>query len=115
MDPQSQFRHNPDCIARGQIVGARDGRGDGVLSGWMFLVGCASHFCWEHDSLRGTAGPGGRLKWCERAPAMAAGLTDDVWTMHELLSQPIPLPPWVAPKRRGRPPKRSQNPEPVAA
>src|SRR5437016_5576879 len=44
---------------------------------------------------------------------MAAGLTDHQWTMRELLSSPIPLPPWVAPKRRGdrpsdfRPPSRS--------
>ena len=39
---------------------------------------------------------------------MAAGLTDHRWTMREWLSQPIPLPPWVPPKRRGRPPKRFQ-------
>ena len=89
-------------------------RGEGVLTGWMYLVGCAYNFCWEHDSLRVAARPGERLKWRARTPAMAAGLTDHRWTMHELLSQPIPLPPWVAPKRRGRPPKRFQAPEPVA-
>ena len=33
-------------------------------------------------------------------PAMAAGLTDYQWTMRELLSSPIPLSPWVAPKGR---------------
>ena len=53
------------------------------------------------------AGDGEGRKWRERTPAMAAGLTDHRWTMRELLSHPIPLPPWVAPKRRGRPPKRS--------
>jgi hypothetical protein len=88
-------------------------RGEGVLTGWMGLVGCAYNFCWEHDSLRITAPTGDRLKWCERTPAMAAGLTAHRWMMHELLSQPIPLPHWVAPKRRGRPPKRFQAPEPV--
>ena len=90
-------------------------RGEGVLTGWMDLVGCADNFCWEHDSLRVSAEPGERLKWRARTPAMAAGLTDHRWTMHELLSHPIPLPPWVAPKRRGRPPKRVQVPVAVPA
>ena len=90
-------------------------RGEGVLTGWMYLVGCAYNFCWEHDSLRVAAGPGERLKGRVRTPAMAAGLTDHRWTMHELLSYPIPLPPWVAPKRRGRPPKRFQAPVAVPA
>ena len=90
-------------------------RGEGVLTGWMYLVGCAYNFCWEHDSLRVAAPRGDRLKWRERTPAMAAGLTDHRWTMHELLSQPIPPPRWVAPKRRGRPPKRIQASQPVAA
>jgi hypothetical protein len=74
----------------------------------MYLVGCAYNFCWPHDSLRVAAGAGEGLKWRERTPAMAAGLTDHRWTMREWLSHPIPLPPWVPPKRRGRPPRRSQ-------
>src|SRR5512143_1725399 len=90
-------------------------RGEVVLTGWMYLVGCAYNFCWSHDSLRVAAPPGGRLKWRDRTPAMAAGLTDHQWTMHEFLSNPIPLPPWVAPKRRGRPPKRFQAPQLVPA
>lgn len=85
-------------------------RGEGVLTGWMYLVGCAYNFCWEHDSLRIAAEPGERLRWQARTPAMAAGLTDHRWTMYELLSYPIRWPPWVAPKRRGRPPKRIQAP-----
>ncbi len=88
-------------------------RGEGVLTGWMYLVGCAYNSCWEHDSLRVAAPPGERLKWWGRTPAMAAGLTDHRWTMRELLSYPIPLPPWVAPKRRGRPPTRFQASVPV--
>jgi transposase-like protein len=83
-------------------------RSEGTLTGWMYLVGCADNFCWEHDSLRRPALPGERLKWQERTPAMAAGLTDHRWTMRELLSDPIRVPPRVAPKRRGRPPKRPQ-------
>src|SRR5512144_2043188 len=90
-------------------------RGEGVLTGWMYLVGCAYNFCWEHDSLRTPAAPEERLKWQARTPAMAAGLTDHRWTMRELLSYPIRLPPGVAPKRRGRPPKRIQAPAALPA
>ena len=80
----------------------------------MYLVGCAYNFCWEQSlRLPGPAGTG--PKWQERTPAMAAGLTDHRWTMHELLSHPIPLPPWVAPKRRGRPPRSARVQVPVAA
>jgi hypothetical protein len=85
MDPLAQFCHNPDCPVR------------------MYLVGCADNFCWEHDSLRVATQPGERLKWRVRTPAMAAGLADHRWTVHELLSYPIPLPPWVAPKAPGAP------------
>jgi transposase-like protein len=80
-----------------------------ALTAGMYLVGCAYNFCWTHDSLRVNTGSGQRRKWRERTPAMAAGLTDHCWTMREWLSQPIPLPPWVPPKRRGRPPKRFQE------
>ena len=80
-----------------------------ALTAGMYLVGCAYNFCWVHDSLRIAAGPGQRRRWQERTPAMAAGLTDHGWTMREWLSHPIPLLPWVPPKRRGRPPKRSQE------
>lgn len=98
-------------VRRGRAIA----RGEGVLTGWMYLVGCAYNFCWEHDSLRIAAPAGERLKWRARTPAMAAGLTDHRWTVRELLSYPIPLPPWVAPKRRGRPPKRFQVPVAVPA
>jgi transposase-like protein len=81
-------------------------RGVDALTAGMYLFGCASNFCWVHDGLRVAAEPEPGRKWRERTPAMAAGLTDHCWTMREWLSQPIPMPPWVPPKRRGRPPKR---------
>jgi transposase-like protein len=92
-------------VRRGRAIA----RGAGTLTAGMYLVGCAYNFCWPHDSLRVAAGAGERLEWRERTPAMAAGLTDHCWTMREWLSHPIPLPSWVPPKRRGRPPRRSQE------
>jgi len=93
---------------------ARRGRAiahtDDVLTAGTCLVGCAYNFCWVHASLRRLAPVGSPLKWQERTPAMAAGLTDHCWTMSELLHYQLPLPLWVAPKRRGRPPKASYHP-----
>ena len=78
-----------------------------VLASGMYLVGCAYNFVWPHESLRLPAPEGSSPKWLQRTPAMAAGLTDHAWTIMELLSYQsyqIPLPVWVAPKRRTRPP-----------
>jgi hypothetical protein len=86
-------------------------RTESLLTSGMFLVGCAYNFCWEHESLRVETGESGVRKWRGRTPAMAAGLTDHRWTMRELLSHRVPPPPWVAPKRRGRPPQPKDQPE----
>ena len=68
----------------------------------MWLVGTSYHVCWSHASLRLEAPAGSGRKWLERTPAMAAGLTDHPWTLRDLLHYRVPLPAWVAPKRRGR-------------
>jgi hypothetical protein len=81
-------------------------RTEAVLTAGMWLVGTAYNFCWPHDSLRLLAPDDAPRKWLLRTPAMAAGLTDRCWTLDELLRFQIPLPRWVPPKRRGRPPKR---------
>lgn len=81
-------------------------RGEEVLRSWMMVMGCSYNFCCEHASLRVAGSAGSGRKWQGRTPAMAAGLTDHRWTMQEMLSYAIPLPAYVAPKRRGRPPKR---------
>ena len=70
------------------------------------------NFCWPVRTLR-VKGDDGR--WRARTPAMAAGLTDHAWTMRERLSYPIPPPPWIAPKRRERPPKPRQAAIPALA
>ena len=81
-------------------------RTEAALTAGMWLVGTAYNFCWPHDSLRHLAPAHAPRKWLLRTPAMAAGLADHPWTLHELLRFQIPLPRWVPPKRRGRPPKR---------
>jgi uncharacterized membrane protein (Fun14 family) len=85
-------------------------RKEAVLTAGMYSLGCAYNFCWYHDSLRLAAPENAPRKGQERTPAMAAGLTDHRWTLRELLLLKVPLPPWVAPKRRGRPPKQKLQP-----
>jgi transposase-like protein len=86
-------------VRRGRALARTEAR----LVAGMWLVGCAYNFCWEHDGLRREAPPGTDRKWAERTPAMAAGLTDHVWTMDELLRYRVPPPAWDAPKQRRRP------------
>jgi hypothetical protein len=83
---------------------------EAVMTAGMYSLGCAYHLCWYHDSLRLAAPENVPRKWQERTPAMAAGLTDHCWTLRELLLLKVPLPAWVAPKRRGRPPKLKLQP-----
>jgi transposase-like protein len=85
-------------------------RTDALLTAGMDLVGCADNVCWTPDSLRLPAPGGTPTKWRERTPALAAGLTDHPWTIADLLHYQVPLPPWVAPTRRGRPPKHPAPP-----
>jgi transposase-like protein/IS1 family transposase len=72
------------------------------LTAGMYLVGTVYNFCTPHRSL------------CQdkqaRTPAMAAGLTQSVWSVGQLLSYQVAPPPYVAPKRRGRPPKKTREP-----
>ena len=72
------------------------------LHAGMYLIGTVYNFCSYHDSL--TVREQGR-----RTPAMAAGITDHCWSVSELLHQPVPLPRWHPPKRRGRRSKQLQQ------
>ena len=82
-----------------------------ALEAGMWLVGCTSNFCWPHHELsRRIARLQGRRGEVLISPAMAAGLTDHLWSMRELLSFRLAPPPYVAPKRRGRPKKTDAVP-----
>lgn len=66
-----------------------------TLEAGLWLVGASYNFCWPQRSLRrrrGRGEPPGR-RWMERTPAQAAGLTDHRWSLHELLTFPVPPPP----------------------
>ena len=70
----------------------------------MYLMVCVYNFCTPHQSLRLVLYlPNNRRRWVERTPAMAAGRTDHVWTVEQLLCYQVPPPPWQPPRRRGRP------------
>src|SRR5262249_21377885 len=56
-----------------------------TLEGGMDLVGSVSTFRTKHRSLREEAA-GGQTTWRGHTPAMAAGWTDHVWSVQELLS-----------------------------
>jgi transposase-like protein len=74
-----------------------------TLTAGMYVVGCLYNFCAFHHSLRVKLSVGSYgHHWVPRTPALAAGLTDHVWSVRELLAYRVPLPPWRPPKRRGR-------------
>jgi IS1 family transposase len=66
-----------------------------TLQHGMYLIGTVYNFCTPHASL---ASVGGRT-----TPAMAAGITEHVWTIRELLAFHVPPPRWTPPTQRGRP------------
>jgi IS1 family transposase len=68
----------------------------------MYLIGTTYNFCYPHQELRKRRTPGQQ----KQTPAMASGITDHIWSVLELLRYKVAPPPWVEPKRRGRPRKR---------
>ena len=71
-----------------------------ALETGMYLIGCTYNFCFPHHELSKTKHIGSPC-----TPAMAAGLTDHVWSLCELLSYRIAPLPWISPTKRGRPNK----------
>ena len=74
----------------------------------MYLLGCVYNFCTYHYSLRLPYFLTNHTqRWLQRTPAIAAGLTDHLWSIEELFLFKVPPPPWTPPKRRGRPSKET--------
>jgi hypothetical protein len=72
------------CLAGLTRRGRRLVKDEEVLAKGMDLVGCVYNFCKAHRNLRVEQVQG--KKWLQRTPAMAAGWTDHVWSIRELLS-----------------------------
>jgi len=65
-----------------------------TLQHGMYRIGTVDNFCTPHASLGNSRGA--------MTPAMATGITDQCWTVRELLSFHVPPPRWTPPTRRGR-------------
>jgi IS1 family transposase len=81
--------------------GARQVR---ALETGMYLIGSTYNFCWAHQELSKPSHLGAAC-----TPAMAAGLTDHIWSVFEVLGYKVAPAPWVEPKRRGRPKKVAEH------
>jgi IS1 family transposase len=82
-----------------------------ALETGMYLIGCVYNFCVVHDELSSSKHLG-----TPTTPAMAAGLTDHRWSVHDILLFKLAPLAWVEPKRRGRPPRcTSSRSKPVSA
>jgi hypothetical protein len=97
-------------VRRGRALWRQEGR----LQAGMYLVGCAYNFCWEHDSLRVGAAAGAGRKWVGRTPALAAGLSDHVWSLEELLQWRVTPTQWKAPRKKPRRRSRAPAEGPIA-
>ena len=95
------LRHHVPALARRTIQIAKTALG---LEQQLSLIGTKYNFCLPHSSLSlplpvpiPTKGSGSPKLWEPQTPAMAAGITDHIWTIEELLMfrappyyQPIP-------------------------
>jgi len=77
-------------------------KGEDGIQQQLALYHVYYNFCLPHASLRQallqpepTHGTGSAKRWQPRTPAMAAGLTDHVWTLREVLL--FRVPPWPQP------------------
>lgn len=86
------FRQRLTCLARRTRTLARTTQ---TVNAAMFLLGCVYNFCTPHHSLSLTT---------PTTPAMAAAITDHLWSVRELLYFKIPTT-FQPIKRRGRPSK----------
>jgi hypothetical protein len=71
-----------------------------ALETGLYLIGCTYNLCFPHHELSQTKHAGSPC-----TPAMAARLTDHIWSVWEVLIYKRAPAPWIEPKRRGRPRK----------
>ena len=64
---------------------------------YVYYNFCLPHATLRHPLAEPTRGTGSAKRWQPRTPAMAAGLTDHVWTLREGLL--FRVPPWPQPAR----------------
>ncbi len=78
-----------------------------TLEAGMYLIECTYNFCFPHQELSKKAHVG-----CPTTPAMAAALTDHIWSMRELLWYKAAPAPWVQaiPAKPKRPCGRPRKP-----
>jgi transposase-like protein len=94
------FRQRLNCLVRRTRSLARKVQ---TLETGMYVVGCLYNFCHPHHSLRLKLSVGRfGYRWVRRTPAIAAGLTDHIWTPAELFNFRIPPTRWHPPSQRGR-------------
>jgi transposase-like protein len=72
-----------------------------TLQEGMYRIGTVYNFCTPHASLTHAD--------ATTTPAMAAGITDHCWSVHELVSYHVPPPRWTPPTQRGRPSRAFQR------
>jgi hypothetical protein len=82
---------------------ATSGKSEDGLSQQLILFQVYHHVVWPHKSLRQalaeplpTKGSGSAKQWRPCTPAMAAALTDHVWSLKEVLLYRVP--PWPQPQ-----------------
>jgi len=78
------------------------------LDASVYLLGCVYNFCTPHQSLRRKLfidALGRKFRYIKRTPAMAAAITQHIWTLEELLTYKLAPPLFIPPKKRGRPKK----------
>jgi transposase-like protein len=83
------------CLASLGRRTRRSARRVATVVGGMYLVGTLYNFCTTHGSLSLVHGE-------RQTPAMAAGITDHVWSVGELLHYRGAPARWEPPRRRGR-------------
>ena len=69
----------------------------GTLQTGMYLIGTTYNWCLAHQELSSRRHAGFSC-----TPAMAAGLTDHIWSVAEVLTYKVAPQPWVPPKRGKR-------------